>query len=300
MYMEYTNSMILQYPLIFSLVATLAKAHGGSYFKPYSGKVLVSVSMVKSQRLPRPLDCAFACVKESHCASFNMAKSPVKGRYLCQLLSENMTTAVVKDSTVFDHYHRITPGPCQGLNPCHNNGHCEETDDGNDFRCTCSLGLTGKRCESLPWIQFTSSPVCFGSRDSRFARFRVPTTGFLSSIKLSRVSGYISCDLNNPKGANFWGCLDYEGKPMYLNTIITDAVDRIRMPETKHFTSMREKAYNIPGISPLSQDLLFPMMDTPLNVYAGQYLRAWFGLDFEDIELFNEGEVCVLVYGLYA
>jgi hypothetical protein len=114
------------------------------------------------------------------------------------------------------------------------------------------------------------------------------------------VNGSITCDTGNPKGWNYWGCLDYSGKHQYMCVIITVRSNNVLLPESGYFIDNKNKLYNFIGYNATSPELVFPKLASPLYVMANQEYRVWFGQDLNNLsESNNGGLVCVDVFGLY-
>ncbi|KAL9951900.1 hypothetical protein ACROYT_G044643 [Oculina patagonica] len=86
-------------------------------------------------------DCAFLCVGEPKCFSFNVAAYPdSKGLYLCELLATDKYRA----TATFHHYSPLSP--CES-ELCKNDADCVPEYELNSYRCRCKLGFTGTYCE---------------------------------------------------------------------------------------------------------------------------------------------------------
>ena len=76
-------------------------------FEAYNFQYLQGTLLDSSCEVVRAIDCAFACVANAPCVSFNAALSPNEnGKLRCELLSEDMFRSPdkLKDSQQFRHY----------------------------------------------------------------------------------------------------------------------------------------------------------------------------------------------------
>ncbi|XP_078353111.1 contactin-associated protein 1-like [Oculina patagonica] len=102
----------------------------------------ITSSMVADQ-----FDCAFLCVGEPKCFSFNVAAYPdSKGLYLCELLATDKYRATKKFHANATFHHYSPRSPCES-EPCKNGADCVPEYELNSYRCRCKLGFTGTYCE---------------------------------------------------------------------------------------------------------------------------------------------------------
>ena len=76
-------------------------------FEAYNFQYLQGHLLDSSCEVVRAIDCAFACVANAPCVSFNAALSPNEnGKLRCELLSEDKFRSphILKDSQQFHHY----------------------------------------------------------------------------------------------------------------------------------------------------------------------------------------------------
>ncbi|XP_022806790.1 contactin-associated protein-like 2 [Stylophora pistillata] len=91
--------------------------------------------------------CAFHCVDEPKCYSFNVAESPdSNGLYLCELLVTDKYRATGKffANNTFHHFSPLSP--CESV-PCKNGGVCVPEYVSNSYRCDCKPGFCGTHCK---------------------------------------------------------------------------------------------------------------------------------------------------------
>lgn len=117
---------------------------------------------------------------------------------------------------------------------------------------------------------------CYGSRGDNYASFKAPYAGKVKSIKLTHVSGGVSCYENSPPSP--WGCNvpDFPEfyKPTQFKTVITDNTDKVIFP-SNHV----EFKYIIPDSHYLTTKALILKSDVPFKVVAEQEFRIWYGED---------------------
>ena len=76
-------------------------------FEAYNFQYLQGTLIHSSCEVVQAIDCAFACIANDPCVSFNVALSPNQsGKLRCELLSEDMFRSPDKltNSQEFDHY----------------------------------------------------------------------------------------------------------------------------------------------------------------------------------------------------
>ncbi|XP_078363608.1 contactin-associated protein-like 2 isoform X1 [Oculina patagonica] len=102
----------------------------------------ITWSMVVDQ-----LDCAFLCVGEPKCYSFNMAAYPdSKGLCLCELLATDKYRATKKFHANASFHHYSPWSPCES-DPCKNGADCVPEYELNSYRCHCKKKYYGIHCE---------------------------------------------------------------------------------------------------------------------------------------------------------
>ena len=155
--------------------------HDALYY-PWEKKL--TSSMVKDHFV-----CAFHCVDEPKCYSFNVAESPdSNGLYLCELLVTDKYRATGKffANSTFHHFSPLVSSPyifgdlhvlisiekiiicgsfsvsfqspCENV-PCKNGGVCVPEYVSNSYRCDCKPGFCGTHCKQggIKRIVFFSS-----------------------------------------------------------------------------------------------------------------------------------------------
>ncbi|KAL9951913.1 hypothetical protein ACROYT_G044659 [Oculina patagonica] len=102
---------------------------------------------ITSSKVADQFDCAFLCVGEPKCFSFNVAAYPdSKGLYLCELLATDKYRATKKFHANATFHHYSLPSPCESK-PCKNGAECVPEYELNSCRCRCKLGFCGTYCE---------------------------------------------------------------------------------------------------------------------------------------------------------
>ncbi|XP_029202712.2 brevican core protein-like [Acropora millepora] len=93
------------------------------------------------------LSCAFTCLDNLACFSFNVAAFPDDARKLtCEILSSdkyNNSENFLPSKTL---HHSSIVSPCGNL-PCKDNGRCVTLYEINSYICVCNKRFTGKHCE---------------------------------------------------------------------------------------------------------------------------------------------------------
>ncbi|XP_074607275.1 brevican core protein-like [Acropora palmata] len=91
--------------------------------------------------------CAFSCLKNLACFSFNVAAFPDKaGKFTCEILTSdkyNNSENFLPSKTL---HHFSIESPCSSW-PCRNNGTCVSLYETNSYVCICNKGFTGTHCE---------------------------------------------------------------------------------------------------------------------------------------------------------
>lgn len=146
-------------------------------------------------------------------------------------------------------------------------------------------------------MKINPSPVCFGTRNSSFGLFYVQHSVKVTSLKLVRISGFVTCDLKHQSSRSFWGCAAYESNSDKLLTVITNNLNQRILPQNEFITNLLLLEYALPYVTSLSAELLYKNFATPMVVTAGQEFRIWYGPDLQDNgEDNSEGKVYVDVY----
>ncbi|XP_029202741.2 brevican core protein-like isoform X1 [Acropora millepora] len=94
------------------------------------------------------LSCAFSCLRNLACFSFNFAAFPDQaGKFTCEILSSDKYNNSEKflPSKTFHHFSVLSP--CSNL-PCRNKGKCVTLYETNSYVCACKKIFTGKHCEN--------------------------------------------------------------------------------------------------------------------------------------------------------
>jgi len=115
----------------------------------------LNITSIGGDLVERNSICAFACLETPPCFSFNLAAFPdINGKLLCELLPSDKYNNSDKlvPSNVFHHYSIASP--CNSL-PCKNNGKCVSLYEEDSYVCFCTVGFTGKNCETVSSIAST-------------------------------------------------------------------------------------------------------------------------------------------------
>ena len=153
---------------------------------------------------------------------------------------------------------------------------------------------------SAHWQKTNTSPVCFGSKNNKFVKFRAPYGGKLAAVKLVYLHGYVTCAVNSPTPQwSFWGCGNKPSVINHVNVVITTS-NSIILPPRQFFTLGRGKWSEIPGYNSFSPEIILSFISGSQSVYAGEHLRLWYGEDYLNwAEGDNDGRVYCDVYALY-
>ena len=152
-----------------------------------------------------------------------------------------------------------------------------------------------------PWVKANLRPVCFGTRDSKYGSFNVPTSGKIVAVKLIHLSGYVSCTISRISHWSFWGCGNHGLLKNHVSLAITTSSNALLMPPNPFFTFSggAGKWSELPEYNSFSPEIILPRF-SPYSVSSGQELRLWYGEDLVDYaETDNGGLVCCNVYVLY-
>ncbi|KAK2568307.1 putative glycosyl hydrolase ecdE [Acropora cervicornis] len=94
------------------------------------------VTKVKSFVSDGPVNCAFACIGEPQCLSFNLAAHPDSyGLYQCELLATDKFKAAAKAFQASDAFHHYSPWSLCQQAPCQNKGICYPDFQMNTYQC---------------------------------------------------------------------------------------------------------------------------------------------------------------------
>ena len=154
---------------------------------------------------------------------------------------------------------------------------------------------------SDPWVKANLHPVCFGPKDSQYGSFEVPSSGKIAAVKLTHLSGYVSCATSKISNWSFWGCGDLHLIKNHVSLVITTSTNAHLMPPDQFFTFQGGdgKWSELPGYNSLSPEIILPRFSS-YSVSSGQELRLWYGEDLVDYtESDNGGFVCCDVHVLY-
>ncbi|XP_057290414.1 uncharacterized protein LOC130613104 [Hydractinia symbiolongicarpus] len=171
--------------------------------------------------------------------------------------------------------------PFCGKTPCFY-GRCVKTDDSKRYKCQCKENWT-----------LLKQNVCFGARANQFGRFKVQQDAVMTGIKLHHVGGVGVTCYTAGAAPTKWGCLS-EGSG-YVCVIIS--VERnILYPSMKYHIS--NGYYAVPGYNANSPYLIFNA--SYHKVHKGQELRLYYGEDFHDFTVNNNGgESCADIFATF-
>ncbi|XP_067047236.1 C-type lectin domain family 4 member E-like isoform X1 [Acropora muricata] len=185
---------------------------GFAYFTEDKFSFLNITALVK-RVVENSLSCAFSCLNNLACFSFNLAAFPDKaGKFTCEILSTDKykNSENFLPSKTFHHFSIVSP--CINL-PCKNNGKCISLNETNSYVCACKKIFTGKHCEtgdtcppgfvvhaeSCYYVANTSSAPTWNS--SR--RFCQNLTADLAVIKSEDENRFVYDLLRNTVGARY-------------------------------------------------------------------------------------------------
>ena len=142
--------------------------------------------------------------------------------------------------------------------------------------------------------------MCFGAKGDRYGSFHVPYGGNIVAVKLTYLSGYVTCS-GEISHWSFWGCGDHPSVKHHVSLAITTSSNALLMPPSQFFTFQggAGRWAELPGYNSLSPEIILPRFSS-YSVSSGQELRLWYGEDLVDhTESDNAGLVCSNVSVLY-
>ena len=149
------------------------------------------------------------------------------------------------------------------------------------------------------WYKANTSPVCFGTRNSQFGKFFLPSSGKLVAIRLDHLYGFVSCNTGSNSNWSFWGCGNSRDQ---VNVVVTNAANQIILPPNQFFKlASKWSRVTVPYYNAaFAPEIVFSVFSHPRQVNKGQEFRVWYGEDLTDLtENDNGGRVCCDVYALY-
>lgn len=167
------------------------------------------------------------------------------------------------------------------------------------IRKTFSLKTNAER-----WLNFTDKAVCFGAQDNKFATMVSPFDGFLTSIKLTYVSGQVICDVSAPQYNRRWGCSRKHptlGKTPFNIVITTGRNNGILYPKKLITKDKNEPLwYEKLDANPNAPEFILGEPSDPSYVTSGQELRIWLGKGLRNSHQEEDKEsICVTVKGWF-
>ena len=149
-------------------------------------------------------------------------------------------------------------------------------------------------------ITASSNPVCYSAKEiNQSGVFAFPKKGDITAIKLSHVSGHVSCGRKS-NGVSYWGCKLHI--PTELMTLVTDSEKNVVFPnDVPRSGATPPKSYTLHGYNHLSLSLIFrPGNEKPYHVEKGDELHIWYSEVLQEESLSdNSGSHCVQVYVQY-
>jgi hypothetical protein len=142
-------------------------------------------------------------------------------------------------------------------------------------------------------VWFYVGDGCFGAKGNSYMEvtYKGPST-FVGAMKLVHTSGYVSN--RAPGNGSFWGSAEGGNR---LATLITDSQDRIIHPSPRVAKVLANGAYDLPGFTSLSPEVVIGDFCAPQYLYKGIKLRVWYGEDWKDVsESDNHGMSCAKMF----
>ncbi|RMX54259.1 hypothetical protein pdam_00023257 [Pocillopora damicornis] len=121
----------------------------------------LNITKINSAEVQNNGECAFACLNEPMCFSYNLeARASKTGTRVCELLPSDKynNSDEVIISQKFHHYSIQTP--CS-REPCQNYGTCVPRYEKNSYVCVCKIGFEGKDCETGEALKCVTSKCSY-------------------------------------------------------------------------------------------------------------------------------------------
>lgn len=113
--------------------------------------------------------------------------------------------------------------------------------------------------------------ICYETKNDNYASFSIKRNCTLVAMRLSHVTGYLTCDLSNKTAAARWGCSNKPDNP--FGTIIMDPRgDNILWAPDKHDNGF----YELPGFN-INDDVVTFKKTSQLR--ENDIFQIWFGGD---------------------
>ena len=118
--------------------------------------------------------------------------------------------------------------------------------------------------------------MCYGSAGNSYASFQAPSTGKIEAIKLTHMSGVVSCLDTLPHIR--WGCNSVWFTRKDFQTVVTDSQEHLVFPSSlKSVQTYPEFSfYEIPGVDCDTAKEIILRSDTPHMVKHGEEFQIWY------------------------
>lgn len=138
--------------------------------------------------------------------------------------------------------------------------------------------------------------ACYGAKDSSFGTITMLRGGTLRQLSLEHSSGFVSCNITNPKANSNWGC-GIGFLSVKMGTVVTYTNDTVVFTD---FKLDKEGYYFLARTDTFSRALTLFDFDEKIQVEQGQQLRIWHGEDLVNKnEENNGGQHCVRVWASF-
>lgn len=144
--------------------------------------------------------------------------------------------------------------------------------------------------------------MAVGSHSEQRGRFSITRDGYLITIKLVYIEGYVTRYKDKPETRSHWYANAQDtGSPLPgLGLLITDQYKTLILPERKDLSDKSQHSYTIPGYNSMSPEIVYKNFTTSRRVKASEKLDIWYRQDYINVyENYCDGTVKVDVYGLY-
>jgi len=117
-------------------------------FKEFFHHILNISQVLATIDVKDNVDCAFECITNTACFSFNSAifADINSGLHVCHLLATDKYNRSSSFLPSQEFHHYTVTSPCES-SPCQNGGTCRPVYEKNDYACDCHEGVLGTNCE---------------------------------------------------------------------------------------------------------------------------------------------------------